>query len=52
MKKSLQILAVTLFPSLAREFGRCQRSPWVLQAVERFYISPGLTVSADSSHMI
>lgn len=51
---TLQILALTFFPypSLAREFGKCQRSPWILQAVERLYISPGLTVSADSSHMI
>lgn len=51
---TLQILALTLFsyPSLAREFGKCQRSPWILQARERFCISPGLTVSADSSHMI
>lgn len=51
---TLQILALSLFPypSLAGEFGKCQRSPWILQAMERFYISPGLTVSADSSHMI
>lgn len=53
-ESTFQILALTLFslPSLAREFGKCQRSPWILQARERFYISPGLTVSADSSHMI
>lgn len=51
---TLQILALTLFPypSLEREFGKCQRSPWILEAMERFCISPGLTVSADSSHMI
>lgn len=49
-----QILALTLFsyPPLAGEFGRCQRSAWILQAMERFDISPGLPVSADSSHMI